>query len=244
MGVSDTKEQATNPVLEVLMPVYNEGASVETTIREIYNELSPRVSMRFIVCEDGSTDDTKEVLSRLSHLLPMKMITSNSRKNYSRALTDGMKIAQAPWLLCIDSDGQFDPKDFWQFWQTRENYDIITGCRTNRAQSRLHVILSRSFYFVYKLFFRVPIHDPNSCFFLARTNIIKMLIPQLGKMPQGFGWEFIARAHMNRYSLKELPVKHRRRLHGKTKIYGLNNLLAIGFTHIIALFKIRFLKEA
>ena len=52
--------------LEVLLPVHNEAETIEATIREIYEEFSPRVGMRFIVCEDGSKDATKEILRRLS----------------------------------------------------------------------------------------------------------------------------------------------------------------------------------
>ena len=41
--------------LEVLLPVHNEAETIEATIREIYAEFSPKLRMRFIVSEDGST---------------------------------------------------------------------------------------------------------------------------------------------------------------------------------------------
>ncbi|HEV3394386.1 MAG TPA: hypothetical protein VG103_12865, partial [Chthoniobacterales bacterium] len=56
--------------LEVLLPVHNEAEIIELVMREIYNEISPNVAMQFIVCEDGSTDNIKDVLARLQNELP------------------------------------------------------------------------------------------------------------------------------------------------------------------------------
>ena len=63
------------PELEILLPVHNEGESIEATIRNIYEELSPTAGLGFIICEDGSKDDSKEVLTRLAHLAvrPMRL---------------------------------------------------------------------------------------------------------------------------------------------------------------------------
>jgi len=51
------------PEIEVLPPVHNDGEGIATTTRAIYDELSLRVRVQFIVREDGSRDTTKEVLS-------------------------------------------------------------------------------------------------------------------------------------------------------------------------------------
>ena len=118
--------------VEVLLPVHNEGRSIETTIRGIYTELSPLLNVRFIVCEDGSRDDSKDVLRRLSAELPMRLNLSDTRKGYSKAMREGMAMLEAEFLLCLDSDGQCDPRDFTGFWQQREAADVLIGWRTNR----------------------------------------------------------------------------------------------------------------
>jgi glycosyltransferase involved in cell wall biosynthesis len=68
--------QTSKPELEVLLPVHNEADSIESTVREIYEVLSLQVSLRFIICEDGSVDDTKDILRELSKSLPMNLILS------------------------------------------------------------------------------------------------------------------------------------------------------------------------
>jgi dolichol-phosphate mannosyltransferase len=226
--------------VQVILPVHNEAESIEHTIREIYQEISAKVSMEFIVCEDGSVDDTKVILNQLSSELPIKLIMSNERKGYSQAVKDGMKALDAPYLLCLDSDGQCDPYDFWKFWESRDQYEVLIGWRTKRADSGLRRLLSRSFYVIYKLFFNVPVHDPSCPFVLARQPVITSLVAEMEHMQQGFWWEFTARAYLHGFNIKEIPVNHRVRLAGKTQVYHLKKIPGIGLRHFLALFQIKF----
>lgn len=228
------------PELEILLPVYNEAGSIEATVREIYDEWSPRISSRFLICEDGSNDDTREILRRLAESLPMKLILSEERKGYSRAVKDGMKVLQAPYLLCMDSDGQCDPTDFARFWNVRAESDVVVGWRINRADTALRKLMSRIFYRIYQLFYGVPVHDPSCPYVLVRKHVIDKLLDELGAMQQGFWWEFVARVHRHGFSILELPVNHRVRSSGTTQVYRLSKLPAIGWRHFLALWKIWF----
>jgi dolichol-phosphate mannosyltransferase len=229
-----------DPHVEVLLPIHNEAESIEGTVREIYEALSPRASLRFILCEDGSVDGTKQVLRSLSQQFPVKLIMSDERKGYSRAVLDGMKSLEADYLLVLDSDGQCDPGDFEKFWNVRDLQDVAVGWRVNRHDNFLRRVLSRSFYLAYQLLYRVPIHDPSCPFVLAHKRVIEVLVPRLGLMKEGFWWEFTARTHRSGFSIREIPVNHRDRSAGRTQVYRLNRLPGIGYHHLVALFKIWF----
>ena len=88
------------PDVEVLLPVHNEAESIEATIREIYEEFSPRVNVGFIICEDGSRDNTKEILRKLAAELPLRLNLSDERKGYSRAVREGMEMLLIKRLKC------------------------------------------------------------------------------------------------------------------------------------------------
>lgn len=229
--------------LQVLLPVHNEAESIEKTISEIFEEISPKVNMEFIICEDGSSDNTKNILNSLMEKYPIKLIMSDERKGYSKAVKDGMKAMDAPYLLCLDSDGQCDPVDFWKFWVGRNQSDIIIGRRIKRADPWLRKILSRIFYVVYKLFFNFPSNDPSCPFILTGKSVIDNLVSEMGSMQQGFWWEFTARAFLHGYKIKELPINHRDRLAGNTQVYLVKNMPEIGLRHFLALFQIRFQKK-
>ncbi len=224
--------------LEVLLPVYNEADSIEATLRDILTVITAVVEMRFIICEDGSRDGTKEILTRLSREAPMTLILSDARKGYSKAVRDGMQAVTAPYLLCLDSDGQCDPKDFSQFWTARNDADVVIGWRVDRADTLLRRVLSRFFYFFYQILYRVPVHDPSCPFILARKAVVETVGPRVVEMEQGFWWEFVARVHRRGFSIIELPIVHRIRAGGATQIYKLRKMPGIGYRHFRALLKI------
>jgi glycosyltransferase involved in cell wall biosynthesis len=229
--------------LQVLLPVHNEADSIAHTIREIFQEIASQVSMEFIVCEDGSVDGTPAILRQLSSELPIKLMTSEERKGYSRAVKDGMLAQTAPYLLCLDSDGQCDPRDFWKFWEARDQAEILIGRRAIRADPGFRRVLSRGFYLIYQLFFHVPVHDPSCPFVLAKQPVMACLAVEMERMQQGFWWEFTARAHLHRFTFKEIPIHHRPRFAGKTQVYHLIKLPGIGLRHFLALFQIRFQRK-
>jgi dolichol-phosphate mannosyltransferase len=229
-----------SPALEILLPVHNEAGSIEAIVREVYDEISPQVSVRYLICEDGSTDNTREILHCLSQSIPMNLIFSDERKGYSRAVRDGMKALEAPYLLCLDSDGQCDPKDFAKFWNVRAKSDVVLGWRVNRADTRLRKLMSRTFYGIYQLFYRVPVHDPSCPYVLVRKDVVDQLVDELGAMQQGFWWEFVARVHRHGFSIQEFQVNHRLRSAGTTQVYKLRKLPGIGWHHFLALIKIWF----
>jgi dolichol-phosphate mannosyltransferase len=230
--------EISNPDIEILLPVHNEEAGIEKVIREIYDTFSKKITCQFIICEDGSKDNTKEILTNLSNEIPMKLILSTERKGYSQAVKDGMMVLSAPFLLCLDSDGQCDPKDFWGFWEFRNNFDVIMGWRSKRSDPFWRRLFSRIFYCIYQLFFHVPFHDPSCPFMLAKKQVIENLAAKMGAMQEGFWWEFSARVILSGYKTKEIKVNHRDRFFGKTQVYRLNKVPGIGFHHFLALFTI------
>jgi dolichol-phosphate mannosyltransferase len=234
--VSDKRKEID---LQIVMPVYNEGDSIWGTLHEWYEELSLKVSLQFVITEDGSTDNTKEVLTKATEVLPMKLDMMDGRRGYSRAVIDAFNAIDSPYTLAVDSDGQCDPKDFWQFWEKRHDFDVIIGWRVNRADTLMRRLMSGLFKLWYKLLFRGRIHDPSCPYILIRRSALERVVPNLGVLNQGFWWEFTARVHRDdRLSITELPVTHRKRAAGVTQVYKLTKLPGIGITHSLGLLKI------
>ncbi len=224
--------------IEVLLPVHNEGESIEATIRGMHSELSQSVNVGFIVCEDGSRDNTKAVLRSLATELPLRLNLSDERKGYSRAMREGMAMVEADYLLCLDSDGQCDPKDFASFWGQRTSADIVIGWRVHRADNFVRKAFSRFFYVLYQTVFHTPVHDPSCPFVLMPRELAHQLGAELGEMKEGFWWEFVARAHRHGFSILEIPVNHRLRSSGVTQVYRWSKMPGIFLRHAAALFRI------
>jgi dolichol-phosphate mannosyltransferase len=224
--------------VQILLPVHNEAESIEATVHEIHDEISKFSRAQFIFCEDGSRDNTQEVLRRIAETIPAKLLMSTERKGYSRAVRDGMLAMDAPYLLCLDSDGQCDPKDFRVFWENRHTADVLIGWRVSRADNWMRKTMSRLFFLVWRSLYSCPINDPSCPYMLASLSVVGDLASRMGAMEQGFWWEFMARVHRLNYSIREFPVKHRDRAAGVTQVYRLKKLPGIGYRHFMALFQI------
>lgn len=227
--------------IDVVVPVHNEGVGIAQTLREFHNVAQAQgVSVRFVVCEDGSTDDTVDVLTETGRELPMKLLTSPQRKGYSRAALDGLRAASTEVVVFVDSDGQCDPHDLGQVLAALKGADLVTGSRTPRIDSLMRKTISRAFGLVYKLLFPVRLEDPSSPFIAVRKDALdKILSGNPGILSQGFWWEFNARAASAGVRSVEIPVHHRPRSSGKTQVYKLRRLPTIAAAHIRGLFKLR-----
>ena len=229
--------------LQILMPVYNEAQSIEETLKEIYDTLNGKIDFQFIISEDGSSDGTKEILKRLKNIYPMILISDNHRKYYSKAVIDGIKKADAEYLLIKDSDGQCDPKDILNFWRLKENSDLVNGYRYPRYDFAYRRFISKIFFYMYKILFNVPLRDPSFAYVFMNKKVYSKLNNFEPLMPDGFFWEFNARAKSLNFSFNEIKINHRKRSSGDTKIYTLKNLPKIAYTNGVGLLKLRFLKK-
>jgi len=227
--------------VQVILPVYNEAESIEETLREMDKTLSPHASVQFVVCEDGSSDGTREIVTRLADELPIRLVLGAGRKGYSRAVIDGFRACTASYVLTLDSDGQCDPRDFERFLPLVGSADVLMGWRVHRRDTLSRRAMSGLFRFLYRRILDVPQRDPSCPYILFSREAVQYLLatPSLGLMWQGFWWEVVARLQRAGFSFAEVPVNHRPRAAGRTQVYRVRRLAGIFVGHLWACVKIR-----
>ena len=230
--------------LDILLPVHNEAKSIASFIENIDKSIRKKIKYRFLICEDGSTDGTKDVLKKIRKKFKINLITEAKRKGFSKAVQDGIKKSTAKYLLIMDSDGQCDHKKILSLWYYRNNFDLINAYRIKRVDFAYRRFYSQVCYFIYKILFSVPLRDPSFGFIMMNKKVYKSLDNYKILCPDGFFWEFNARAKIKGYTFKEIPIFHIKRKFGVTKIYTYFNLPKIALTHLIGLLKIKFGKDA
>jgi glycosyltransferase involved in cell wall biosynthesis len=229
-------------IIDVVLPVHNAGASIAATLCEFHQVvmLEGGQPIRFVVCEDGSSDDTVPVLRKLATELPLKLISDPVRKGYSRAVVDGFRGTTSEWVGFIDSDGQCDPADLLALATLREGHDLVMGWRNPRSDPWIRKAMSGAFKTVYRLFFRVPVRDPSCPYLLInRAGLEKILSGNVGILKQGFWWEFLARAVSMNLRIVEAPVRHRVRASGATQVYRPAKVPRIAVEHLLGLYRLR-----
>jgi dolichol-phosphate mannosyltransferase len=236
------QNESVKSLIDVVLPVHNEGASIAGTLREFHTKVAgeQKIPIRFVICEDGSSDNTVPVLNALAQELPIKLISDPVRKGYSRAVIDGLLATDAEWVTCIDSDGQCDPADFGTLAAACEGQDMVIGYRNPRSDTAMRKLMSRAFGFVYRLYFDVRLRDPSCPYvFINRSGLDAILAGKVGILKQGFWWEFVARATALGLRIKELPVRHRVRTSGVTQVYRLGKIPRIAIEHLAGLHRLR-----
>ena len=220
--------------LEILMPVHNEARILSNLIHTIHANINNTINYSFIICEDGSTDNSLEVLIKLKEEYPIKLISSKNIKGYSIAMLDGIKAATADYLLIMDSDGQSNPDEVTNFWHNRKKANLINGNRVNRNDYMYRKFYSKIAYLIYKILFRIPLKDPSYAYVIIEKKVYEQLSSFEPKMPDGFFWEFNARASKKGFNFFNLDVVHKIRIYGETRIYHWKNLPKVSLNNLSA----------
>ncbi|MDA9650542.1 glycosyltransferase family 2 protein [Candidatus Pelagibacter sp.] len=232
-----------NYELDILMPVHNEEKIIPNLINKIHNNIYGKINYRFIICEDGSSDNSLEVIKKLQEKFPITLITSKNKRGYSLAMLEGIKSSKANYLLMMDSDGQSNPDEILNFWANKDKANIICGNRSNRDDYMYRKLYSKIALTLYKILFNLSIKDPSYAFVLIEKKVYQKLSYFKPEMPDGFFWEFNARASKLGFNFYNIDVVHNKRQYGETRIYSLKNLPKVTFYNLIGLLKVRFSNE-
>lgn len=231
----------TKPDIELVMPAHNEEKNIAQVIKNLYDvSVKHNINILFIVCEDGSTDNTVSKLKQLSQTLPIFLISDQHRKGYSKAVVEGLAATTSEYVAFADSDGQYDPSDLINLYASRNEADIVAGYRHPRKDPLHRKVMSYLFKQIYNIYFQVPLIDPSCSFLVMNRNAISHVVcPNIGILEQGFWWEFYARAYSQHLTIKQIPVRHTSRKGSSTVVFRPTRIPMIAYKHILGLHKLR-----
>jgi glycosyltransferase involved in cell wall biosynthesis len=235
------------PKLSILMPVRNEDDSITNVVMDVHNKLAknPHFTFEIILTEDGSNDNTKQVIIELSKKIPLKAILSYKRKGYAGGIKEGLKVVSSPYVLVCDSDGQHKPEDFWKLKKKLDElehpeYVIVSGKRMIRADPFYRQIISKTFQKLTGIMFDLsPMEDITSPFKLMPSNLAKSIASECKFMRESFWTEFIVRAFHMKIPVVEVPVQHSKRVRGKSVVYRKSKIPMIVINQVNGLVQLK-----
>ena len=221
--------------ISVIVPLLNEEENIEVLYRELIDQLRELdQGFEIIFIDDGSTDRTFEILSKIQKDDSRVKVIS-FRKNFGQtaALSAGFDHAGGDIIVTLDADLQNDPQDIPKLLEKlNEGYDLVNGWRFDRKDPfltrRLPSIIANK---IISLITRVTLHDYGCTLKAFRKEVTKN-IRLYGEMHR-----FIpAIASGMGISIYEVKVNHRARKYGKSK-YGISRTIRV----ILDLITVKFL---
>jgi glycosyltransferase involved in cell wall biosynthesis len=224
MKMKENKEEEV--YYSVIVPVYNESENIhklDLEIREVMNSLGE--SYEVIYVNDGSSDNSLEVLKQLKHV---KIVELNRNYGQATALDAGFKAAKGEIVISMDADLQNDSHDIPKMIKKLhdENLDVVAGWRKNRKDKSGIKILTKTGRFVRNVLIGDKVHDTGCTLRVYKREAVKSLDLQ-GEMHR----YILALLSWKGYKIGEMVVNHRPRNAGKTK-YGYSKALR-GFIDLL-----------
>lgn len=215
-----------SPVVSVLIPCYNESASIADTVERLNRELSGGPTFELIAIEDGSTDDTLAGLRALEAQWPtLRVIPHDRNRGYGAALKTGMRHARAELVAIIDADGTYPIDRLGHLVALAENYDMVVGARTG-ANVTYPLIRKIPKYFLRRWvswIVKYSVPDINSGMRVFRKSMAQKFVRIL---PDGFSFTItITISSMrNNYRVHYEPIDYFART-GQSKIRPIHDTL-------------------
>ncbi len=228
-----------DPEVSIIVPGLNEGDSLAELAARVRQTLDQKRDYELVFVDDGSTDDTWAVVTRLRAEDP-RVKGIRLRKNFGKAmaLSAGFARARGAIIITMDADLQDDPVDLPAFIaKIEEGEDVVVGWKVSRLDPTNRLILSRIFNGTVRRATGVALHDMNCGFKAYRRDVIRS-IPVYGDL-----FRFIpAFAAWEGFRVAEVPVKHHARKYGSSR-YGLERILRGFFDLLSVMFLTRYQRK-
>jgi glycosyltransferase involved in cell wall biosynthesis len=206
--------------LSVVVPVWNEQATIGPVVKELDAELASRVdSLEIIVVDDASSDETPAILASLADKGGrVRVIRSTENRGHGASVLRGLAEASGDWIFHVDSDGQFVVSEFAELWERRHQFDLLLGRRAKRRDPVHRLVLSRVVAAGVSLLAGRRLRDPNVPFKLFRRTLWEDVRPFVSDGSLAPSILIAAGAVVRGWRVVEVPVSHRARPTGRSTL--------------------------
>ncbi len=111
------------PLFSVVIPTYNRAALVKRALESLVSQTYKNFEV--IVCDDGSTDGTRDVVDSFKSKLNIRYIWEENWGGPARPRNNGVRAAQSDWICFLDSDDYCYPEKLENFRKYVNDYDVV-----------------------------------------------------------------------------------------------------------------------
>lgn len=210
-------------LLSLVVPAYNEAASLEALLDSLIAKELPRLDIEIIVVESNSTDGTREIAARYAEHPRVRVILEDRPRGKGHAVRTGLAEAKGDFILIQDADLEYDLEDYDALLEPlitgREAFVLgsrhsgsVWKMRQFSGQASLSAVLNLGhwiFTTLVNVLFRQRLKDPFTMFKVFRRDCLFGLVFECNRFD--FDYELLVKLIRKGYQPIELPVNYRSR---------------------------------
>jgi glycosyltransferase involved in cell wall biosynthesis len=225
-----------NPLLSVLMPVYNERATVEEMVGRV---LAVNVRKELIAVDDASSDGTREILQRLSAERGFQLLLQEKNQGKGAAVRRAIAAATGDIVVIQDADLEYSPEEYPELLDLimKGKADAVFGSRfigRHRCFLFTHYLANLFLNLVTNVLYNTTLTDMETCFKAVRADVIKALPLKSNRF--GIEPEITAKLFKRGARVYEVPITYE----GRDYAEGKKITWRDGFPALWTLVKYRF----
>jgi len=213
--------------ISVFFPCYNDAKSIGRLVHDAHRTLAA-ITKRWeiIVVNDGSTDESADVLKLLAHTIPnMRIVRHQKNLGYGAALRSGFKAAKNDLVFYTDGDGQYDPKELSLLLPLMTaDIDFVNGIKISRRDPTYRIVLGNWYSLFARWLFWLPIYDVDCDFRLIRRSIVKKIL--LTSNSGAICIELVKKAERAGAHFRQVSIHHYERRFGRSQFFRMDRLLS------------------
>ena len=218
--MSRLKGVLTNPLLTVVMPVYNELATVEEVVRRV---LALPLRVQLVVVDDCSTDGTGDLLARLRNELAFTLLRQPVNQGKGAALRLGFAHVAGDLVVIQDADLEYSPEELPGLIELicDGRADVVYGSRflgRHRVFLFTHYLGNRLLTTLTNVLYNTMLTDMETCYKVMRAEVLRSMTLR----SNGFGIEpeLTAKIFKRRLRVYEVPISYDGRGYDEGKKIG------------------------
>ncbi len=206
--MSQSSDPETAPLLSVVIPVYNEAATIERIIEAVR---AVDVEKEIVAVDDFSTDGTRERLQTIAERDGcLRVLYHDRNRGKGAALRTGFTAVRGRFVVVQDADLEYDPGEFPKLLKplVDDKADVVFGSRfLGSEQHRVlyfwHSLGNRFLTLLSNMFTNLNVSDMETCYKMFRREIIQ----DLALRENRFGFEPEVTAKLARYRRDGKPLR-------------------------------------
>lgn len=223
--------------LSVIIPIFNERNTLNKIVERV---LETRLADEILLIDDGSTDGTSELLSKLQGRQGIRVITHSSNQGKGAAVRTGISTATGDVVLIQDADLEYDPRDYPALLKPilEGTADVVYGSRFLGGPRRVtmfwHMIANQILTLTTNLLYNTILSDMETGFKVFRRDVLENIKLRANRFD--FEPEFTAKILKRKVRIFEVPISFNPRDYSEGKKIKLKD----AFEAFWVLFKYRF----